>query len=109
MENTLFNGVERRKYNRIIYKPSQRPVLLIESNNFQVADVSQDGLRFINANEIILDRWVHGTLTFLYGESIDIEGGLEWQQDDDFGVRFKYLIPNEKIAKEQRHILLNCD
>jgi hypothetical protein len=109
MENNNFTGVERRSYTRVVYKPSQRPLLQIDSNNFQVADVSQEGLRFINDDGIILNHWIRGVFTFLYGESIEIEGRLEWQQDDDFGVRFKYLISSKKIFKEQRHILLNCD
>ncbi|MBU2578384.1 PilZ domain-containing protein [Patescibacteria group bacterium] len=109
MENNHYKGPERRNYARIVYKPSQRPVIQIQSHCFEVADVSKKGVRFVNDREIKLDNWIRGTLVFLCGESVAIEGSVEWQKDDEFGVRLSHPIPTEKIEYEQRHILLNCD
>jgi len=109
MESNHYQGPERRNDARIVYKPSQRPLIQVESYRFVVADVSEKGVRFINDKEIKLESRIRGTLVFLCGESIEIEGCLEWQQDDDFGVRLSRPIPTEKIQYEQRHILLNCD
>lgn len=109
MEKKNYQGPEKRHYTRIVYKPKERPKLQVKSHVFEVADVSEKGLRFINAKEQKLDNRIRGTLTFLNGESVDIEGTVEWEQDDDFGLQLKYLIPSNKILKEQRHIILNCD
>ena len=109
MAEDQYQGPEKRNYTRIIYKPKERPKLRIKTDVFEVADVSEKGLRFINNKELVLDDCVQGTLTFLNGESVDIEGNVEWKQDDDFGFQLKFLIPSDMILKEQRHIVLNCD
>jgi len=109
MENKPYQGQERRNYERIVYKPVERPKIQIENDIFEIADVSEKGLRFINNNEVKLDNWIRGTLTFLNGGSVDVEGMIEREQGNDFGLYLEYLIPPDMIFEEQRHIILNCD
>ena len=80
----------------------------LDAHVFEVADISEKGLRLINDKNIKLDIKIQGTLTFLSGESVDVEGIIVWQEGDDIGLQFEDLIPSDKIYKEQRHILVNC-
>jgi len=50
---------------------------------------------------------ITGKLTFLSGESVDIEGMVLWKKDNILGVQFENLIPSDIITKEQRHLILN--
>ena len=108
MEKENFKGPERRSHSRIMYNPKERPKLKIDAHVFEVADISEKGLRLINDKNIKLDIMIRGVLTFLNGESVDIEGSIIWQEGNDLGLQFEDLIPSDKIYKEQRHILVNC-
>jgi hypothetical protein len=108
MEKENFKGPERRSCNRIIYNPKERPRLKIDAHFLEVVDISEKGLRLINDKNIELDVKIQGTLTFLSGESVDIEGSIIWQEGNTLGLQFKDLIPSEIIYKEQRHILVSC-
>ena len=93
-------GMERRKDFRISYLNVEKPRLKIEMHKFDILDISQRGLKFINDKEIILSEYISGKLIFLCGESVVIEGSLVWEQDDDFGLYLKNLIPSDMIQKE---------
>lgn len=99
---------EKRSYIRIVYNPVKRPRLSAHNHAFEVTDISEGGIRFLNSNAILLPEIVRGTLTFLDHETIDIDGTVEWQQDNEVGLSLKYRIPAEIIEKEQRHIIVNC-
>jgi hypothetical protein len=99
-----YKGIERRKNPRIEYFNIERPRLKIGKHKFEVLDISQRGLKFLNDKEVNLSEHISGKLTFLCGESIDIEGSLIWEQDDDFGLYLKNLIPSDMIQKEKLYI-----
>ena len=99
-----YEGIERRKYPKIEYLNAERPSLKIGKHKFEVLDISQRGLKFLNDKEVNLSEHISGKLTFLCGESIDIEGSLIWEQDDDFGLYLKNLIPSDMIQKEKLYI-----
>lgn len=107
MENNQYKGPERRTYFRILYPPTKRPVLRVGKTMFEIGDISQGGIRFLNGKETKLGQWVHGTVTFLYGESIDVEGTIEWEQDNQFGLLLKHLIPSTMMEKEQKCVILD--
>ena len=48
---------------------------------------------------------IRGKLTFLNGESVDIEGSALWEKDNVLGLQFENLIPSDKIIKELRHLV----
>lgn len=99
---------EKRSYTRIVYHPGKRPRLNSSSKTFEVTDISEGGIRFLNAAGIELPETIKGTLTFLDDETIDIDGKIEWQQNHEVGISLKFMIPVATIEKEQRHIILNC-
>jgi hypothetical protein len=99
---------EKRSYIRIVYSPGKRPHLATHDTVFEVTDISEGGIRFLNDAEVELSEVIKGTLTFLDDETIDIDGKVEWQQQHEVGISLKYRIPVGTIEKEQRHIILNC-
>ena len=98
---------EKRSYIRIVYNPGKRPRLAAIDSEFEVTDISEGGIRFLNNHVDSLPEFIKGKLTFLDSETIDIDGKVEWQQDNEVGMSLKYLIPVKTIEKEQRHIILN--
>ena len=99
---------EKRSYIRIVYNPGQRPRLAAGDHEFEVTDISEGGIRFLNGDAVELPELITGTLTFLEGERIDIDGRIEWQAHPEVGMSLTYRIPAATIEKEQRHIILNC-
>ena len=100
----IYEGTDGRKYPRAEYLNVERPRLKIEKHKFEVLDISQRGLKFLNDKEINLSEYISGELTLLCGESIAIEGSLIWEQDDDFGLTLNNLIPSDMIQKEESYI-----
>jgi hypothetical protein len=99
-----YEGIERRKYPRTEYFNIEGPKLKIGKHKFEVLDISQRGLKFLNDKEVNLSEYISGKLTLLCGESIDIEGSPIWEQDDDFGLYLKNHIPSDIIQKEALYI-----
>jgi len=102
-----YKGKERRSFNRILYNPKERPSIEIDDQVFEVADISEKGLRLVNDKKTKLDIKFKGKLAFLCGESLDVEGLIVWQERNELGVQFDTLLPSDVIYKEQRHILVN--
>ena len=108
--NTIdYAGPERRNYTRVIYKPSQKAGLRVDSDMFDVLDINESGIRFSNPGGIKIPEFIRGILTLLSGTHIEIDGKIEWKQDDEVGISLNFLIPYKDIEKEQRYIILNCD
>jgi len=99
---------EKRSYIRIVYNPGKRPRLAARDTDFEVTDISEGGIRFLNSAAVDLPEFIKGTITFLDDETIEIDGKVEWQQQNEVGISLKYMIPAATIEKEQRHIILNC-
>lgn len=99
-----YEDAERREYQRIAYSNIKGPRLKIGKHKFEVLDISQRGLRFLNDKEVIFSEYIAGELTFLCGESVAIEGLVIWEQDDDFGLYLKNLMPSDAIQKEELYI-----
>jgi len=99
---------EKRSYIRIVYRPGKRPRLTANNTAFEVTDISEGGIRFLNDADIALPDPIKGILIFLDDEAIDIDGKIEWQLNHEVGISLNYMIPAATIEKEQRHIILNC-
>ncbi len=108
MVNDQYKGPERRTYFRIMYPSAKRPLFRVGKKMFEIGDISQGGIRFFNGKETKLGQWVRGTVRFLYGESIDVEGTIEWEQDNQFGLLLKHLIPSTMMEKEQKCVILDA-
>jgi hypothetical protein len=104
-----YTGPERRSYTRVIYKPSQKAGLEIDSDRFDVLDINESGIRFSKPSGVKIPEFIRGILTMLSGTQVEIDGKVEWEQDDEVGISLNFLIPFKDIEKEQRYIILNCD
>ena len=96
MENKEYDGSDRRRHTRIVYKRSQRPSLIVLNHELEIADISQGGMRIITDPDMTtFDRPpVQGTIMFLDGESIKIEGDIAWIIGNEVRLKFRNLIPN---------------
>jgi len=107
MEMDEHAGREKRSFIRIVYNPGKRPRLAAIDTEFEVTDISEGGIRFLNDAQVRLPEFITGTLILIDDECIDIDGKVEWQQHNKVGISLKYMIPAATIEKEQRHIILN--
>jgi hypothetical protein len=77
---------ERRNYLRREYKSKERPTLKIGKIEFEVIDISERGLKFINKKKINLKGWVSGTLTLSNSRSIEIDGIIIRKKNSEIGM-----------------------
>ena len=99
-------GRERRRYFRLEYPPDERPELKIGKKTFQVLDVSERGVRFINDKDARFAEWIKGTITFHDGVSMEIEGKIVWECGDELGLQIVVMpIPPARVLQEQRYLI----
>lgn len=106
MKDKPYDGSEKRTYIRIAYKPENRPRLKIGEDDLDVVDISESGIRCVNNKKIKLDKRIRGTMTFLCGESVAIDGDIVWEKNGEFGLLLKYLIPSDGMEKEKKYVIL---
>ena len=95
-------GRERRKYFRIVYQTGKRPILKIKSQQFQIIDISRNGLRLLDESGFEKDDDpIKFRAIFLDGESFDLEGYVVWQKRDEFGLKLKTFFPTGRIEREK--------
>jgi len=102
MKNKKYNGPERRKSVRVTYSPDKRPVLIVGENEFEVADISEMGLRFFNDRKIEFGHWVRGTVKLLCGESIEVEGMIVRKERIDIYMNVNIPISKNILMNEQQ-------
>ena len=107
MKKNPQKGPERRSYFRITYSPGKRPFLRIGTHAFEIADVSEGGIRFINESKVEIKKPVRDTATFLYGGSVDVEGDIVWEQNSEIGLLLKNFIPSAAMEREKQHVILD--
>ena len=107
MNDNPTEGSDRRNFFRIIYNPDKRPILRIGECEFAIADISEGGIRIINKGKLEIEKPVRGTAKFLYGESIDVEGDIVWEEDSELGLLLKNLIPSAAMQKEKQYVILD--
>lgn len=107
MQNTPSEGSEKRAFFRVSYQPAKRPKLTLGMHEFEIADISEGGIRFINNQKIKLAASVRGTAHFLSGASMDIEANIVWEQSSEVGLLLKNYIPPAIMEKEKQYVILN--
>jgi hypothetical protein len=107
MQNTPSEGSEKRTFFRVSYQPAKRPKLTLGPHEFEIADISEGAIRFINSQKIKLAESVRGTAHFLSGASMDIEANIVWEQFSKVGLLLKTYIPPAIMEKEKQHVILN--
>jgi hypothetical protein len=90
MKAKTYDGPERRQYFRynLIYSPKDKAKLVIGTQEYEVMDMSEMGLRFIKKTDTILEKQITGTLKLSNGKNKIIKGEIVWQRGDEVGVRF---------------------
>ena len=109
MKNKKYKGPERRTNLRATYKIDKRPVLKVGENEFEVADISEMGLRFFNDRKIEFPHWVRGTVKLLCGESIYVEGMIVRKKRVDIYMNVNIPILKNILMREQQQIDNNHD
>ena len=106
MEKRKYSGPEKRKHSRIVYDPSMRPSFKVKDHELEVVDISEGGIRIKSEPDVFAfySPRVQGTIEFLDGESINIEGEISWIIGDEIRLKFMSLIPSVTIEKERGRI-----
>ena len=103
MEKKKYEGPERREALRVSYEFDKRPILKVGEYGFEVADISEMGLRFFNEKKINLGNWVKGTVKLLSGDSIDVAGMIVEVKGIDIYMNVDNPIPKEILTKEKAY------
>jgi hypothetical protein len=79
--------VERRGHSRQGYRDTIiRPKLIVGKVRFEVVDISERGIRFVDSKKIKIQGWVNGTLVFPDNRSIEIDGIVVRRRNDEIGL-----------------------
>jgi hypothetical protein len=94
---------QRRQYFRIRYPAKYAPVVEIWGRKFQVYDICEMGVRFINPHGLAFPEGyvVRGTITFHDFETIQISGSVAWTKGEDVALRLVRGIPFTRVLAEQ--------
>ena len=103
----------RRGHYRISYEAGQRPTLRIEApsleltgeHEFDVLDISEQGVRFQNDQNVHFSDTVRGEIVFIDGETVMIEGQIVRETGAQLSLKLLSPIPFKSIIKEQRRII----
>lgn len=103
--------VQLRRYYRIDYPPDARPRFRIKKRNYEVIDISEEGVKFCYDERIrnmLKGKKIRGKIMFKSGQSLDLEGKIIRLLDKDIVIKPKENISYEDvIIKEQIYILKN--
>ncbi len=105
MEAEHFKGKERRRYFRIKYPEELRPTLRIRKHEFEVIDICERGLRFLNDKKAKFANWISATVTFFNGSCFKTEGRIIRKQKDEVALYLIASIPYPLIVKEQQFLI----
>ena len=102
-------SLERRTSHRIRYPDEARPVFETDGAPRPVADVSEHGFRYLapdtpDAPTIALGDDVEGTLRFLSGAELAVEGTVIRVAEGWAAVRLAERLPLAAILAEQRFV-----
>jgi hypothetical protein len=103
----------RRDHYRISYEAGQRPILRIEApsleltgeHEFDVLDISEQGIRFLNDRNVHFRDTVQGALVFIDNDTVMIEGQIVRETGAQLSLKLSSPIPFKSIIKEQRRII----
>lgn len=98
------DGVDRRKFIRIVYPPSTRPRLKVKEHELEVLDISEEGMRILNYRQIKIRGKIFGTVFFSSGKSKELTGKIVWQHENEIGL-FITHISRSTLLDEVRALL----
>jgi hypothetical protein len=103
MENNAYAGPQRRKEYRVRYPITDRPRLRLDSEEFEVINLSEGGLKFHFQDPLRFVPWptLQGTLVFADGETKPVQGSVLRTEQDGLAVELSSKIPYRRIVQEQ--------
>lgn len=95
MDKKTYDGIERRQYfrHKLIHSPEKRLTFEIQRHAYEVIDISQEGLRFVDDGDYTGSDHVEGILKFSDDDTRKIEGTIIWRSGSEIGIKFKTLQP----------------
>ena len=95
--------VQRRAYFRLRYPSKFAPMIVIWGRSFQVVDICEMGVRFIDPYGLSFPEGyvVHGKITFYNQDVIQVSGSVAWAQNNNVALRLVRGIPFSRILSEQ--------
>lgn len=107
MNDKTYKGKERRVYYRIGHPYADIPKLMVWGDEYQVIDVSEEGVNFRcdEYSGVKPGQTISATITFHDNESFDLEGKIMRIQDNEIAIKLSKGIPYKKIVKEQRYLI----
>lgn len=100
---------ERRRFVRIQHKLRHRPHLTIDGADYEVKDISEQGIRFANPDNRPFDKWVRGILVFSSGRDMEIDGLVARKRTGEVALQLITTIPVDIIEEEARYRLAPPD
>ena len=92
---------QKRKYERLAYPSTKRPLLKIGDHELEIIDISERGIKFLNDEQLAFDQIIHGTTVLLSGESVIVEGEVSRSLNRECSLVIN-PIPKAIISKEKR-------
>ena len=81
-----YAGIEKRAHIRRFFAAEHRPTIRIGFQEFDVIDISERGVRFINDKKVTQQGWVNGTIVFPGRGPIDVDGVIVREDNGDMGL-----------------------
>jgi hypothetical protein len=81
-----YKGQERRQHPRTVFESQNRPRLKIGLQEFEVIDISEKGVRFVNDKKVNSEGWINGTIVFSDARRVDIDGIIVRQESGNLGL-----------------------
>lgn len=106
MNDSGYNGSEKRTYIRISYAVGNRPRLKIGQIDVDIMDLSESGIRIVKNDGLTLDKTIHGIIALLCGKSVAIDADVVWDKNGETGLLLTHLIPSDIMEKEKQHVIL---
>lgn len=106
MERKQYEGENRRKHFRIQYPVNRRPKLIILDIEYEVIDISEQGIRFLGKKlyEFEIGSEVKVKIVFYDRGSLDLKGKILRVNKEQTIIYLSTTIPFERIAQEQRYV-----
>ena len=81
-----YQGSEKRRHARTAFDFSNRPKLKIGLQEFDVIDISERGIGFVDDKEIGASGWVKGTVVFSDRRRVDVDGIIVRRESGHMGL-----------------------
>lgn len=91
----------KRDVLRVAYNSDKKPVLLINKDSYDILDISETGIRFLNKQNSKFKKKIKGVVTLFCGVTMDISGIIVRRHENEIAVLLKNPIKQEIILKEK--------